>query len=784
MRSFKWIGKIFFLCLLAATLAVSAFAAENTTEFAGGSGTESSPYLISTKEHLNNVRNYLSAHYKLTADITFSSSDFSAGGTYYNSGNGWLPIGNSSSNFKGTFDGNGHTITGLYQNTLSSYYVGLFGSANGATIKNLGMIASKISVSTGSSSNLYVGCVVGSISGGAITNCYSTGTVTGTVTGTASTSRVYAGGIAGRSTAEISKCHNTATVSVGAGSEYVEAGGIVGYTNGGTVSECYNTGRVTGGWAGGIVGYASSITFSNCYNTGNIFGQNGARRGIAGGIAGFMSGNVLECHNTGTVMGKSSGTESAMGGGIVGQIQDGEVSFCYNTGSVTASATGESTASYAGGITGYRSSGTTSNCYSTGAVTASTTNSSAKVCAGGIAGKEYGGNGSNALVTKCYNTGKIKASAPSDAKYVYAGGVAGHTENSYSGKYTTVNYCYNVGAVTGSAKAYVGGVVGYAATRSNISNCYYLDNCSAGVAYGTGTTTLCTAAQMREKTTFTNFDFIETWTTSGNVDYRYPELVGVPMVYTKTATSIVMYSSPAKLVYEEGESLDLTGGAITVNYDNDTTERISITEAMVTGFDSSVIGKQTLTVRYSGCTVRFSVEIIEKPLSSISLTTFPAKLTYWKEKETLDVTGGKLTLQYRDGTSEEIALSADMVTGFDNAVLGKQMLTVTYKGLTDTFEIEVLEEPILLEASATITDNCIVLSVASNKELSTQPLICALYREGGQMLSYTILPAAEPYTSTLAVLADDADAKTAKVFLWESLSALTPIANAVEVTIR
>lgn len=780
MRSFKWIGKIFFLCLLAATLAVSAFAAENTTEFAGGSGTASSPYLISTKEHLNNVRNHLSAHYKLTADITFSSSDFSTGGTYYNSGNGWLPIGNSSSKFKGTFDGNGHTITGLYQNTLSSYYAGLFGYADGATIKNLGVSAVRISVSTDSSSNLYVGGIVGAISGGAITNCYTTGTVTAT----ASTSRVYVGGITGYSTAEISKCYNTATVSASTGSEYADAGGIVGYTNGGTASECYNTGKVTGGWAGGIVGYASFISFSNCYNTGSIFGQNGTRRGIAGGIAGFMSGNILECHNTGTVAGKSSGTESAMGGGIVGQIQDGTVSKCYNTGSVTASASGESTASYAGGITGYRSSGTTSNCYNTGAVTASATNSAAEVYAGGIAGREYGSNGSNATVTKCYNTGKIRATATADAKYVYAGGIAGYTENSYSGKNAIVNYCYNVGAVTGSAKAYVGGVVGYAATRSSISNCYYLDNCSVGIAYGTGTTTLCTAAQLRQKTTFTNFDFIETWTIAGNADYRYPELVGVPMVYTKTATSIAIYSSPTKLVYEEGESLDLTGGKITVNYDNDTTARISITESMVTGFDSSVIGKQTLTVRYSGCTVRFSVEIIEKPLISIALTTLPAKLTYWQAKETLDVTGGKLTLQYRDGTSDEIALSADMVTGFDNAVLGKQVLTVTYEGLADTFAIEILEEPILLDVSAAVTGNYIVLSIASNKELSTQPLICALYREGGQMLSYTIVPAAEPYTSTLAVLADDASAKTAKVFLWESLSALTPIANAVEVTIR
>ena len=74
--------------------------AANTIDFAGGSGTQSDPYLIAAKAHLNNVRKYLGAHFKLMCDIDFN-------GLY------WSPIGTEASAFTGTFDGNGFTIKNL-----------------------------------------------------------------------------------------------------------------------------------------------------------------------------------------------------------------------------------------------------------------------------------------------------------------------------------------------------------------------------------------------------------------------------------------------------------------------------------------------------------------------------------------------------------------------------------------------------------------------------------------------------------------------------------------------
>lgn len=85
---------VLFLHVPAVSLSAKAADAD---AFAGGSGTSEDPYLIETKAHLNNVRNYLDAHFKMIADITFTDADFAEGGDFYNDGQGWEPIGLSRS---------------------------------------------------------------------------------------------------------------------------------------------------------------------------------------------------------------------------------------------------------------------------------------------------------------------------------------------------------------------------------------------------------------------------------------------------------------------------------------------------------------------------------------------------------------------------------------------------------------------------------------------------------------------------------------------------------------
>ena len=175
--------------------------------------------------------------------------------------NEWTAIGTEYNfhPFRGTFDGQGHTISGIYINNNSSQQ-GLFGYVNnGGTVKNLSVMDSYIKAED------FVGGIIGWNNGGTVSDCSYSGTVTGTA------SSVYVGGIAGinSSSGTVSNCSNSGTVTGTASGTYV--GGIVGYNqSSGTVSNCSNSGTVTGTassvYVGGIAGgNSSSGTVSKCY---------------------------------------------------------------------------------------------------------------------------------------------------------------------------------------------------------------------------------------------------------------------------------------------------------------------------------------------------------------------------------------------------------------------------------------------------------------------------------------------------------------------------------------
>lgn len=274
----------------------------NTTEFAGGIGTETYPYIIRAAEQLDHVRRYPAAHFELQSDIIFTEDSPD-----------WKPIGyNAEEMFKGVFDGNGHTICNLGINATDddAYYVGLFGIVWGGTIKNLGVLDSNISAATYDLD--YAGSIAGYVSDGTIINCYNTGTVT---------SDDIVGGIVGYATGSstIENCHNTGTIM-----SADEAGGIVGsLSDAGNISNCYNSGAImSDDEAGGIAGSLSDAgSISNCYNAGTITSDN-----QAGGIAGSMQYGVAvtNCYNIGTVIGDSFSC------GIVGYISgNGTITNCY-----------------------------------------------------------------------------------------------------------------------------------------------------------------------------------------------------------------------------------------------------------------------------------------------------------------------------------------------------------------------------------------------------------------------------------------------------------------------
>ncbi|WP_281250544.1 GLUG motif-containing protein, partial [Teredinibacter waterburyi] len=172
-----------------------------------------------------------------------------ASDTYWNEGEGWIAIGNSSNRFEAVFDGNGYSIHNLMINRSDSSSQGLFGYIDGATIQNLGLQGPLMSVTARSN----VGGLVGSAVNSTLTEVFSTGRVESTTS-----SLAFVGGLVGYlSSTELSACFATGAVS--AAGYYV--GGLVGYATASTISDCFATGAVAGDdYLGSLVGQAWSVT--------------------------------------------------------------------------------------------------------------------------------------------------------------------------------------------------------------------------------------------------------------------------------------------------------------------------------------------------------------------------------------------------------------------------------------------------------------------------------------------------------------------------------------------
>lgn len=180
---------------------------------------------------------------------------------------------------------------------------------------------------------------------------------------------------------------------------------------------------------------------------------------------------------------------------------------------------------------------------------------------------------------------------------------------------------------------------------------------------------------------------------SGNYNLECATLYYNCKVKPGEKTSIGVYKLPNKLQYiENEEKLDCSGGIYEVNYEGGATRYFNISSSKVTGFDNTVLGKQTLVLNYENFTTQFEIEIIPKPLVFIAVSNLPQKTEY-TVGEALDLTGAKIVVGYNEGNYEMFDITADMVSGFDSTKAGIQILNVTYKGIYKTqFAVAVLNE--------------------------------------------------------------------------------------------
>ena len=347
----KLLVLVFAIALCLGVLCLGASADGITPPQPTGSGTAENPYQIGTAAELYWFAKMVNggeygANAVLTANITINSDVLDENGNLITDKTftQWTPIcgeeigTNDYTKYTGTFDGGGHTISGLYY-SCGGNYAGLFGfvGSNGR-VQNVKVADSYIS---NSGETGRTGGVCG-YNSGTIMNCSFSGIVT------CNKSHTYVGGVCGLNAGTTENCYNAGSVtSVGF---FTCLGGVCGYNfNGSTIRNCYNTGAVNGEntgygefYAGGVCGNSASFdlqsTITNCYNTGSVTVN----------VTGSGNGNIYAggvCGNNASVRHQST------------------ITNCYNTGSVTVSVTVSGNGNiYVGGVCGFNSE-TITNCY-------------------------------------------------------------------------------------------------------------------------------------------------------------------------------------------------------------------------------------------------------------------------------------------------------------------------------------------------------------------------------------------------------------------------------------
>ncbi|MCA9460082.1 MAG: hypothetical protein KC550_06045 [Nanoarchaeota archaeon] len=361
--------------------------------FHGGTGSLADPFQICDCEQLQNMSNYLNANYSLVQNVNCSDT------INWNSGNGFLPVGNSTNNFIGNFNGGSYIISNLYINRTSMDYIGLFGYINGGEISNLGITNNNISGAN------YVGSLIGFSIFTNITNTYSTGNIIGItrvgglmgyfvfsnidnsyVTGNIISSGSNVGGLVGSGLGSNS-INNSYTTGNIKGNSYT--GGLIGNGGGGFVDNSYATGNINGiSYTGGLIGKFSGTFVDNSYASGNVNGTS-----YTGGLIGKNAGIIDNSYATGNVNGSSKT------GGLIGYSSN-DVNLSYSLGNVNGTGT------YVGGLIGSMD-GDTDNSYSSGNIYGTS-------YIGGLIGKNTGN------VDNSYTSGNIYSTNDK------VGGLIGH----------------------------------------------------------------------------------------------------------------------------------------------------------------------------------------------------------------------------------------------------------------------------------------------------------------------------------------------------------------------
>ncbi|MCQ2427457.1 MAG: hypothetical protein MJ137_03500 [Clostridia bacterium] len=371
-----------------------------------GKGNATSPFIISDTEEFVFFRNAVCAGNSFAGKTVALGNDISV------SGSEWVPIGSEGYPFCGTFDGKGHTVSGL-NITQEHSYCGLFGliksyTVNTASVNNLTVEGSiTLDVQRG---NALIGGLAGSIGSGVDTSAKT----------------------------KITSVTSNVSITVTGGIREPRVGGFGGNIHNAVLTDCSFTGSIGLSIAGsartgGFAGQSYACDYQRCRNSGSVKAVSEGGSAYVGGIAGIASyteyGNTVMrlCVNDGSITALSSGA-TAFAGGITGQAYSAgaevgvTIKDCLNTGAVTATVKSGSKLAYGGGIIGYcnRKKMTVDGCVNISS--AITGNSPSGPRAGGIAGVfNLADDGGTLLIKDCTTVGALSG--------YFKGTMSGNKEN-------------------------------------------------------------------------------------------------------------------------------------------------------------------------------------------------------------------------------------------------------------------------------------------------------------------------------------------------------------------
>lgn len=461
-------------CVLCLVGAFFLLVSEASAFSGAGAGTVGSPFQITTCDQLQEMQDDLGASYQLQNDIDCTAT---AG---WNGGRGFVPVGTSSPQFTGNFNGRNYTIDKLYieraddvygenaDDAIDEDYVGLFGFVNGSLIRNVKLTNAYVK------GYRFVGGVVGEAQASSLENLHvNVATAVDPQNDCDPKACIWArygsggGGVVG-SMINSDATHLTSGGAVkGSGNQI---GGVVGGMTTSNLTYATSTAHIDGGYyIGGLVGALgneSSISYGVA--TGDVVGyeaeESGKNGEAIGGLVGYAGGADMEITNS-SATGDVSGEEYV--GGLIGYFAFGEISDSSATGDVTASS------SISGGLVGYLSTATMADAYATGDVEGYD-----KV--GGLVGLLR-----DSTLTDVYATGDVVATN------FYAGGLVGEMGNS------SIAEANATGDVHATA-ALGGGLIGVMSTSSSVTESFATGNVTGLSALGGFVGAACSDSSVTE----------------------------------------------------------------------------------------------------------------------------------------------------------------------------------------------------------------------------------------------------------------------------------------------